>query len=339
MLAGYWQIPMAPEDRDKTAFTTGDGLFEFNVMPFGLTNAPATFQRMMNIVLKDLRRTCVVVYLDDVSVHSPTWEQHLLDLRAVFERLRKAGLRLNIGKCAFCQPELPFLGYIISRDGVRTDPAKIEKMANFPEPKDTTELKRFLGLVGFYRQFIEGFSKIAFPLNYLLSPKHLWNWTIRQQKAFDEIKRRVTTAPVLAYPDMTKRFSLYTDASYLGLGAVLGQEGPDGKERVIAYAARSLNKHEANYGSNELEGLAAVWAVNYFHQYLVAADFDLYTDNQALVFIIGGGRKRRQQKRKFVDWALQLQNYRYTTHYRPGKSNRADPLSRQPQQSTAKQKE
>ena len=133
--SGFWQVGMAEEDQEKTAFVTEDGLFHFTVMPFGLTNAPATFQRLMDKVLQQERKTCVVVFIDDINVHSPSWEQHLLDLRKVFERLRAAGLCLNIKKCKFCQPELSFLGYVVSRDGVATDPAKVEKMVNFPVPR------------------------------------------------------------------------------------------------------------------------------------------------------------------------------------------------------------
>jgi hypothetical protein len=282
----------------------------------------------MDIVLKGLKRKFVVVYLDDVNVYSNTWEEHLEHLRTVFERFRKAGLRLNMKKCFFAQSSLSFLGFIVSENGIQTDPAKIDKMVNFPEPTNTSLLRGFLGTVGYYRQFIKDFSKIAHPLNLLLRKGKPYEWGPRQQAAFDELKTRVTQAPVLAYPDLTKPFRLYTDASLLGYGALLGQNDDQGRERVISYASRSLNLHERRYSVSELECAAAVWAIDHYRQYVLHQEFDFFTDHQALKYILGG--KARLDKLKFQRWALDVQEYRYKPCYIKGKTNRADALSRIP---------
>lgn len=323
--SGYWQVPMAKKDQAKTAFVTRNGLFEFTVMPFGLTNAPQTFQRLMDTVLRDLLSTCVVVFVDDVNVHSKTWQQHLLDLRATFERLRKAGLRLNIAKCQFCQPELAFLGFITSSEGIKADPAKTQKMADFPRPNSVEGIRSFLGLLSFYRRFIPDFSTLAQPLNLLLKNGQPFRWGKRQEQAFLELKRLMMTTPILAYPDLSKPFILHTDASYQGFGAVLGQRGNDNKERVVAYASRSLNKHELNYAPTAIECAAVVWAVQHFHLYLSSQTFDVYTDHQALLGLM---KKPQHKKRMFNNWIAELQQYKFKLHYRPGHQNRADCISR-----------
>ena len=180
---------MAPEDRHKTAFATRDGHYEFLVMPFGLRNAPATFQRLMNVVLRDLRSKCAKVYLDDVNVHSKTWEQHLTDLREVFLRLRTANLRLNVEKCNFAQPRLVFLGFVVSQKGIETDPQKIEKMLKFPNPSTVAEVRSFLGLLSFYRHFIKDFSKTAQPLTQLTRKNKPFEWGQRQQTAYETLRQ------------------------------------------------------------------------------------------------------------------------------------------------------
>jgi len=323
--SGYWQIAMAPEDRPKTAFCVKGGLYEFNVMPFGLTNAPATFQRLMNEIFKDLHDKCVGVYMDDVLVRSPTWAQHLKDLREVFIRFRQANLRLNIAKCKFVQPRLPFLGYIVSKEGIRTDPEKVRAMVEFQQPKDAHALRMFLGTVGYYRSFIRDYSAKTNPLNRLLKKDEPYIWGEEQQQAFELVKSSMTSAPILAYPDFNRPFSLYTDASKQGLGAILGQKEPDGKrEHVILYIARSLSPPEKHYGSSELECLGAVWAITKLQKYLWYLPFDLYTDHQALTSLLN----QKHTNSKFVRWVLLLQEFEFKVHYRPGPLNRADSLSR-----------
>ena len=267
LASGYWQIKVREEDCEKTAFITKFGTFEFKVMPFGLCNAPATFQRIMNKVLGDSIHKYVMVYLDDVIIYSKSFEEHLRHIEDVLNRIRRANLRLKAEKCHFGASELQFLGHVVGKDGVKPDPKKVEKIENYPIPKNIRELRGALGLFSYYRRFIENFSKIADPLYELLKKDITYIWTESQQEAFEFLKKKLTTAPIIQYPDFERPFFLYTDASGTGIGAVLAQKN-DKLEHVIAYASRTLNPAEKNYGVTELECLAIVWAVKYFRHYL-----------------------------------------------------------------------
>ena len=267
LASGYWQVEMKEDDREKTAFITPFGLYEFTVMPFGLCNAPATFQRLMNYVLQDHLGKFVSVYLDDIIIYSKNFEQHLDHIKLVFESLRQANLKIKLKKCFFCLPNIPFLGHIVGRNGIKPDPSKIEKIKNFPVPTNLTQLRAALGLFSYYRKFIKDFSKIAKPMTQLLKKEEEFLWTDTQQRAFEYLKERLISSPILGYPDFEKPFFLYTDASGIGLGAVLSQLDENGKEYVVAYASRSLNKTEQNYGITDMECLAIVWAIQYFYSY------------------------------------------------------------------------
>jgi hypothetical protein len=222
LASGYWQVGMDPKDVEKTAFITPFGLYEFLVMPFGLSYAPGTFQRLMNRVLHDYLGIFVAVYLDDVIIFTKgPFEQHLDELQQVFNKLRKANLMIKIQKCYFCSPNLKFLGHVVGRDGIRPDPEKIEKVENFPVPKSVTQLRSALGLFTYYRKFVKDFSKIARPLFELLKKDTYYIWTEKQQTAFDRLKLALISAPILTYPDFEKPFIIYTDASKIGLRAVL----------------------------------------------------------------------------------------------------------------------
>ena len=228
MISGYWQVEVAPEDREKTAFCTHEGLYEFKVMPFGLTNAPATFQRLMDSVLAGLQWKSCLVYLDDIIICGKTFEEHLFNLRAVFECLKQAGLKLQPTKCAFARKKVEFLGHIVSEDGIATDPAKIEKVANWPEPTSTKEVQQFLGLASYYRQFIKDFSMYAKPLCKLIEKGEEFRWTADCQNAFLDLRRKLVSVPILVFPNFSKPFLLDTDASDNGIGAVLSQVQEDG---------------------------------------------------------------------------------------------------------------
>lgn len=325
LASGFWQVEMDPKDKEKTAFITDFGLYEFNVMPFGLRNAPGTFQRLMNYVLQEFLGKFVAVYLDDIIIYSKTFEQHLDNITQVFQALRNANLKIKLKKCYFCLPSIAFLGHIVGRDGIRVDPSKIEKIRNFPAPTSVTEIRSVLGLFSYYRKFIKDFSKIAKPISKLLQKETPFQWTEKQQKAFEHLKERLISAPILRYPDFEQPFILYTDASGTGLGAVLSQKDKEGKEYVVAYASRSLNKHEQNYAVTDLECLAIVWAINYFQHYLGLLPFSVVTDHSALKWLqtskIPTGRRAR--------WIMQLQQYDFTIQHRAGKANaNADALSR-----------
>lgn len=325
LASGYWQVELDPKDREKTAFITQFGTFQFTVMPFGLCNAPATFQRLMDEVLRDLLWDFVVVYLDDLNVFSRTYAEHLKHLRAVFDRLRQAGLKLNPEKCKFVSPELIFLGHVIDKQGVRTDPDKIEKVKNFPVPKNLTQLRGFLGLASYYRRFIKDFSKIASPLNKLLKKDVSYQWKRDQQQAFEYLKECLISSPILVYPDWNRKFILFTDASTFALGAVLTQRDKQDQEHVIAYASRTLLPAEKNYTATELECLAVVWAIGKFHHYLHGKRFSLITDHSALCHLLNvttpNGRLAR--------WVMKLQAYDFDITHRSGrKHSNVDSLSR-----------
>ena len=242
LISGYWQVEVNQDDQEKTAFCTPDRLFEFQVMPFGLCNAPATFQRLMELVLAGPQWTTCLVYLDDVIVVGRNLEEHLVHLKSVFQRIREAGLKLQPAKCALCLEEVKFLGHIISKKGVATHPAKTEKVAQWPTPTNKKEIQRFLGLASYYRRFVENFASVAKPLHRLTEKTAEFKWTNQCQEAFEEIRQRLVSAPVLSFPDFTKPFIVDTDASDIGIGAVLSQVQEKGTERDIAYASRVLSK-------------------------------------------------------------------------------------------------
>eukprot|EP00731_Ephydatia_muelleri_P017953 Em0010g1051a len=244
LASGYWQVEVAPEDQPKTAFTTPEGLYQFKVMPFGLCNAPATFQRLMDRVLSGLKWSSCLVYFDDIIVVGTTFQEHLHHLTSVFTRLRGAGLKLKPKKCTLCRQQVTFLGHIVSTDGVATDPSKTEAVSKWPIPQNRKEVQQFLGLANYYRRFVKDFALISKPLQRLTEKNAPFEWTIGCQNAFDELRKRLVSSPVLAYPDYERRFILDTDASDVGIGAVLSQVSDCGSERVIAYASRSLTRPE-----------------------------------------------------------------------------------------------
>lgn len=336
LASGYWQVKMNPQDKEKTAFTTPLGLFEFSRMPFGLCNAPATFQRLMQKCLGDKVHDFLLIYLDDVIIYSPDFDCHLQHLEQVFQRLAKYGLKLQPQKCKFLQKEVTYLGHVVSEAGVATDPEKIAAVRDWPQPETTTQVRSFLGFAGYYRRFIPAFSKVASPLHGLLVGTATLGkksrpvlWTPACQAAFEHLKAALLSAPILAYADFTKPFLLYTDASFDGLGAVLSQV-QGGKERVIAYASRSLapaERNDQNYSSFKLELLALKWAVtDKFRDYLWGAEVTVYTDNNPLVHLDTAKLGAVEQR-----WVAQLANYQFEVKYRPGHSNQnADLLSRLP---------
>ena len=324
LASGYWQLLMAEKDRAKTAFSSNGGHFEFKVMPFGLTNAPATFQRLMDVVLRGLTLDSCLVYLDDVLVHSRTFEEHLCHLRAVFERLRKAGLKLRTEKCQFVRSEVPYLGHIVSAEGIATDPTKVDKVRNWPNPRTKTEVRSFINFAGYYRRFVPGFSTIAAPLHNLTTAHSKFAWTTEAARSFATLKAKLTEAPVLAFPCFSEQFRLKTDASDVGLGAVLSQI-IDGHERPVAFASKKLNATETNYSATEKELLAIKWGTAHFHPYLLGAPFVVVTDHRPLVHI----HTMKHPAGKVGRWLHTLSQYNFTVEYKPGRLHvDADALSR-----------
>ena len=323
---GYWQIRVQEESVPKTAFITHDGLFEFRVMPFGLCNAPATFQRLMQRVLSGLSEFCVV-YIDDILVFSRSIEEHCGHLKRIFQRLEEVGIKLHPEKCQLAKSEVTYLGHIVSAQGIFPNPDKVQAVKCFPQPTSVKSVREFLGLAGYYRRFVPGFSKIAAPLHLHLRSGVKFEWNQASQAAFERLKELLITPPLLAYPDFDRSFILHTDASGEGLGAVLEQEQEDGLLHPIAYASRSLSKHERRYGITELEALGVVWALKHFRAYLWGHTCTVYTDHAPVQSFL----KSRHPSGKLARWAEVVAEYDVEIRYRPGRVNsNADALSRSP---------
>ena len=334
--SAYWQVEIEEQDKHKTAFVVGQlGFYECERMSFGLTNAPATFQRLIESCLGDLNLHQCLLYLDDIVIFSQTYEEHLNRLETIFKRLQ-TGLKLKPSKCKFFRRSIKYLGHIVSSDGVGTDPDKTSCIEEWPIPTTVKQVQSFLGFVGYYRRFIKGFSKIAKPLHAItrgeiVNPKTKkrkdnFHWGEEQQNAFESLKHHVTHAPVLAFANFKEPFILHTDASTCGLGAALYQYQADGKQRIVAFASRGLNKSERNYPAHKLEFLALKWAItDNFHDYLYGNHFEVSTDNNPLTYILTTAKLDATGQR----WVAQLSNYNFSIQYKPGKNNTdADSLSR-----------
>ena len=330
--SGYWQVPIKEEDKEKTAFRTSSGqLYEFNQLPFGLCNAPATFSRLMDRTLAGLAWNICLYYLDDIIVFSSTGAEHIERLRAVFERLRRANLKLGAHKCNLAAREVSFLGYKVTPEGLEPEPKLMEAISKLPPPINVAEVRSFLGLVGYYRRFIKRFSDKAAPLNALLHKEQVWKWTPECQNAFETLKGEIASRPVSAYPDFSKPFRLYTNASNIGLGAILAQR-QQGKEKIICCASRTLNNAESNYSTTKKECLAVVWGVQIFKPFLIATHFEILTDHYALQWL----RSMKSTSAILHCWAAALEDYRFTILHRPGKlQGHVDALSRLPTKNLA----
>ena len=319
-------MPMSPESSDKTAFITRRGAFKFKTMPFGLCNAGATFQRLMDLVLTGLNLDICVVYLDDIVIFSTTPEEHLDRLVQVLERLKQANLKLKPSKCKLMQKQVVFLGHIISGEGIATDPEKTRLVEEWPAPTNLKQLRGYLGLTGYYRRFVQDYAKIAAPLNYLTRKNQSFTWTEKCQEAFEELKKRLVSPPILAMPNDDGPFVLDCDACDTSIGSVLSQV-QKGEERVIAYAGRILTRSELNYCVTRKELLAVVYFVQQFKQYLLGRKFVICTDHSALSWL----QKTPEPIGQNARWLEILGEYDFTIKHRPGSQHgNADALSRHP---------
>lgn len=327
MVHGYHQIEIEEKDREKTAFITFQGLYEYTKMPMGISNAGFCWQRMIEICLANILWKNAFAYLDDVLVVSKTFEEHLVHLQQVFNRFRKANLKVKLRKCKFLREELPFLGYVVTKDGLRPDPAKVDRVNNYPRPNSVTELRTFLGMISYYRRYLDSFSQLASPLHQLLCKAAKFVWTNTHETAFQTLKQKLTTAPLLAYPCFDKPFIVHTDASGKGIAAILSQIGEDKFEHPIIYASRTLSKSERNYSTTEQEGLAVIFALKTFRPFIYQQPTTLYTDHVALKYLVN----TTSSNTRLARWTLQMQEYfpKLEIKYRPGKGNaNADALSR-----------
>jgi hypothetical protein len=318
--SGYHQLKIRESDIPKTTFVTRYGKYEFTVMSFGLTNAPTYFMNLMNKVFMEELDKFVIVFIDDILVYSKSVEEHEQHLRVVLGKLRAHKLYAKFSKCEFWLEKISFLGHILTAEGVAVDPEKVETVSNWRQPTNVSEIRSFLGLAGYYRRFIEGFSKIARPMTELLKKEKKFNWTESCEKSFQELKRRLTTTPVLTLPDIQQDFVVYCDASRQGLGCVLMQDG-----KVVAYASRQLKPHEQNYPTHDLEFASIVHALNIWRHYLIGNKCEIYIDNKSLKYIFTQPDLNLRQRR----WLELVKDYNLEIHYHPGKANVvADALSR-----------
>ncbi|GBC20547.2 enzymatic polyprotein, putative [Rhizophagus irregularis DAOM 181602=DAOM 197198] len=292
LASGFNQIEMAEEDIEKTAFICSAGLYEYNVMPFGLTNAPAN---------------------------------HLKHIKLVLEKLKEASLILKLKKCIFGKTEIEFLGHVVGKNGLKPSPGKVEKIQKLTAPINIKGVRSILGLCTYYRKFIKDFSKIVKPITSLLRKDEKFEWGIKQHEALEILKRKLTEEPVLRQPDWLRKFILITDASGIGLGAVLAQKDDKGQEYVIEYASKSLNRTEQRWPITEQECYAIVWGIQHFHKYLINRKFEVVTDHAALK----GLMTAKVPKGKRSRWVMELEQYDFEITHRPGKENKnADALSR-----------
>jgi ribonuclease HI len=289
-------------------------------MSFGLTNAPAYFMYLMNKVFVEYLDKFVMVFIDDVLVYSRSEEEHEEHLRLALQKLQEHRLYAKLSKCEFWMKQVAFLGHIISKGGISVDPSKVQDVLSWNVPMSASDIQSFLGLAGYYRRFIKGFSKISKPMTELLEKDKKFEWTSACEASFQELKKRLTTAPILVVPDMEKSFSIYCDASSQGLGCVLMQDG-----HVVAYASRQLRKHEAHYPTHDLELAAVVHALTIWRHYLMGKRCELYTDHKRLKYIFTQSNLNLRQRR----WLELIKDYDLGINYHPRNANVvADTLSR-----------
>ncbi|KAA0040695.1 pol protein [Cucumis melo var. makuwa] len=325
--SGYHQLRIKDEDVPKTAFRSRYGHYEFIVMSFGLTNAPAVFMDLMNRVFREFLDTFVIVFIDDILIYSKTEAEHEEHLRMVLQTLWDNKLYAKFSKCEFWLKQVSFLGHVVSKAGVSVDPAKIEAVTGWARPSTVSEVRSFLGLAGYYRQFVENFSRIATPLTQLTRKGAPFVWSKACEDSFQNLKQKLVTAPVLTVRDGSGSFVIYSDASKKGLGCVLMQQG-----KVVAYASRQLKSHEQNYPTHDLELAAVVFALKIWRHYLYGEKIQIFTDHKSLKYFFTQKELNMRQRR----WLELVKDYDCEILYHPGKANVvADALSRKVSHSAA----
>jgi hypothetical protein len=328
LASGYWQVEMEPASQLKTAFTCHKGLYYFKRLPFGLKNAPVSFQCMMETIFAEEIGQHLAVYIDDLNIYSTNFEQHMVHLRNILEKCKKYGLKLKKEKCKFACEELEFLGHVVGKKGLAPDDRKIDAVLEYPPPKDQTGVRAFLGMTGFYRQFIQNYSELTRPITELLKKNVHFKWTEECQEAFEMLKDCLISSPILIMPNDKDLFTVMTDASDFALGAVLAQER-DNKDLVVAYASKKLNPAEVRYHINEKEGMAVMWALHKkYRRYLHGRHFRVITDSLTVTAMI---QKTIPVNMRVARWVMILQEYSFDMIHRAGKWNTlADGLSRNP---------
>jgi len=323
----FYQVELSDDSKLKTAFSTKSSQYCFNRMPFGIAAAPATFQKLMNKVLGPLNWKEAVVYLDDILIFSNSLKEHYKRIENVFEKIKEAGLKINPSKCHFLKEEIRFLGHQINANGIQTEKSKIEAIEKFESPKCVKKLRSFLGLTNYYRRFIKDYTKYSKVLESLCgSTQNKICWTNDCEEAFQNLKKELTKAPVLAFPDFSNEFILDTDASFDRIGAVLSQLDENGREKPIAYGSRAMNKHELGYCITRKELLAIFYFTQHFKHYLYGKRFKLRTDHKAITFML---KTKKPITPQFQTWINHLSSLDIQMEYRKGEEHsNADALSR-----------
>ena len=326
LASGFHQIPIHPEDKEKTAFSTANNHYEFNKMPFGMVNSPATFQQVMNQALTGLIGSECLVYLDDIIIYSHNFPSHLQKLQAVFQRLQQHGLLIQPDKTEFAKNEVLYLGHTISSNGLSVQKPKVDKILNFPRPTDVTSLQHFLGLTGYYQRFIPNYSQKTRSLSELTKKNQTFEWTEKRKEDFENLRRELGSPNlILQFPDFTKDFFLNTDASNYAIGAVLSQEVEEKQLKPLSFASRTLNKPEINYATIEKELLAIIWACKQFRSYLYGRKFTILSDHKPLQWLFN----INDPGSRLLHWRLKLAEYHYEIKHISGTKNTvADALSR-----------
>ena len=334
---GYWQIPVKQSARDKTAFVTPFGLYQFTRMPFGLSGAPGTFQRLMDKVLRG-HHEYAAAYLDDIIIHSESWEDHIKHITVVLNSLMKAGLTAKPSKCQFGRDEIVYLGHRVERGRVQPEQSKIKAIQDFPKPATKKQVRAFLGLAGYYWKFIKNFSEVTAPLSDMVkqSQPSQVTWNENLERAFCKVKDLLCDEPVLQCPNFDKTLTLQTDASNRDVGAVLSQKDEDGTDYPIAYFSRKLIPREQKYSTIEKECLAIKLGVEAFRVYLMGRTFEIQTDHRSLE----GLNRLKADNAQLTKWSLSLQPYKFRVIHRSGSTNtNADILSRFPTDSSMSSEE
>ena len=326
----YEQMLVAENSKELLTINTHKGLYRYNRLPYGVASAPGIFQRTMEGLLRGIPSTGVL--LDNILITGPSTEEHLDNTEKVLRRLSEAGLRLKAVKCQFMKPVLECLGHRVDTEGFHPVEAKVKSIKEAPAPKNTTELKSFLGMLNFYGKFIPNLSSILEPLHRLLRKEVVWKWEVEKQQAFDKAKNQLQSSDVPVHYDSEKELVVSCDASPCGVGAVLSHVMEDGSKRPVAYASRTLSTAEGNYGHLDKEALAVVFAVKTFHQFLYGRHFKIYTDHKPLLGLLNPEKATPSMaSSRMQRWALTLLAYEYELLYRPGHENgNPDGLSRLP---------
>ncbi|CAL9695804.1 unnamed protein product [Knipowitschia caucasica] len=325
LLKGYWQVPLTKRASEISAFVTPDYFLQYTVMAFGMRNAPASFQRLVNTVLSGLSNCNA--YLDDLILHSATWEEHMSILTKVFSRLAQASLTVNLAKCEFGRATVTYLGREVGEGQVRPVEAKVAAILACPSPTTRRALRRFLGMAGYYRSFCPNFSTVALPLTRLLSPKVDFVWSQECDHAFSSLKALLSHAPVLAAPVCSRPFKLEVDASAEGAGAVLLQEDAAGVDHPVGYYSKKFNKHQLSYSTIEKETLSLLFALQHFEVYVGSSSLPVlvFTDHNPLVFL----SRMFNHNQRLMRWALMVQDFHLEIRHKKGVENvLADALSR-----------